>query len=126
MTTVYKYKKNYNNTPLEEVECMTFVEYLELKGFKYSHIHHETHTTSIYQKAKKKRLGVKRGVPDYLIILPNKLVFIEMKRIKGGRVCDDQKDWIEKLSTIQNVEAYVCKGADCAIELMEKLSKTVH
>jgi len=106
------YKKGFNATPHEDNECYTLVEYLELIGLRYSHIHHGANLSSVAQRSKAKRLGKKRGVPDYLIVLPNKLLFIEMKREKGGVTSVEQKEWIKALSAVQNVEAVVCKGFD--------------
>jgi hypothetical protein len=43
------------------------------------------------QGAKLKVEGVSAGVPDLLI--PSGMVWVEMKRSKGGTVSADQKDW---------------------------------
>ncbi len=114
------YKKGDNATPHEDQECATLVEYLELRGVRYSHIHHEMYTTSRMQKAKMKRLGVKSGVPDYIICFPGKLLFIEMKREKGGRVSDSQAEWIESLNGVPNVRAVVCYGFDEARKVIDE------
>ena len=42
-------------------------------------------------------------------IYPNRLVAIEMKRQKGGKVSDKQKAWLETLNSA-GIEAVVCKG----------------
>lgn len=115
------YKKNVNNTPLEYWECLALVEYLELKKLKYSHIHHEMFTRSWAQKNKAKRLGVKSGVPDYIICLKDILLFIEMKREKGGSVSEAQKGWIEELNIFPNVEAHVCNGFEEARKVIDEL-----
>lgn len=113
------YKKGYNSTPLEEQECFALVEYMTLKNIKFSHIHQEMYTTSFKQKNKAKRLGVNPGVPDYLICFKDKLLFIEMKRKKGGSVSDAQRGWIEALGAIPNVQAVVCYGFDEAKEVID-------
>ena len=107
--------------PTEYNECLCLVDYLELKGIKYSHIHHELYTTSRKQKFKMKVLGVKSGLPDYILIIGTKLVFIEMKRVKGGTVSKTQKEWIEAIRQTSNAEAYVCRGFEEARELIETL-----
>jgi len=107
--------------PTEYDECLVLVQYLELKNIKYSAIAHSTYTTSWSQKMKNKQTGLKRGVPDYLICLPKQLLFIEMKRIKGGVISEYQKSWIEALNNInKNIVAVVCKGADEAIKQIQK------
>lgn len=62
--------------------------------------------------ARMKQEGVKRGVPD--ICLPVARgeyhgLYIELKRIRGGRTSDDQEEWIEDL-TAEGYRAVVCKG----------------
>jgi len=112
--------------PLEENEQRTVVEYLRLKNIKFSNIPNSTFTTSWNQKRKNKEMGLNPGLPDLLIILPNLLLFIEMKRIKGGTVSEYQKEWIEELNKINGVKAIVCKGADDAINKIETLIKNIN
>lgn len=69
-----------------------------------------------------KRLGVRPGVPD--LFLPvgrhGKLgLFIEMKREKGGRVSDDQKEWIQRLQQ-ELYEVKVCRGYEEARQALEE------
>jgi hypothetical protein len=64
---------------------------------------------------KNKYMGVNAGVPDYMVIIPDKistwkLVFIEMKRAKSGKVSPQQEEWIKDLKKVNNVYAYVCYG----------------
>ena len=108
-----------NNTPLEYDECVTLVDYLELRGIKYSHINQEMYTTSWKQKNKAKALGVHPGVPDYIMIINDQLVFIEMKRQKGGRVSETQKEWIEALRKA-GVNVHICYGFDQAKGVIDK------
>ena len=42
--------------------------------------------------------GVKAGVPD--LFIPEWRLWIEMKRVKGGRLSEDQKDMIEYLERV--------------------------
>ena len=111
--------------PLETEEQQVVVQYLELKGLKLSSIPNSTYTKSWKQKAKNKAEGLRAGLPDLLIVLPNLLLFIEMKRTKGGVVSPVQKEWIEALNKIDGVKAIVCKGADEAIENIETLLKNL-
>lgn len=55
--------------------------------------------------------GVARGVPD--LFVPAHNLWIEMKRIRGGRLSPDQKDWIKYLESLGNT-CLVCFGADDA------------
>lgn len=106
--------------PSEDDEQATFVQYLELKGLKYSAIPNSTYTTSWSQKAKNTRTGLRAGLPDMLVIVNKQVIFIEMKRVKGGVLSPAQKDWIEALNQT-NCPAYVCAGAEQAIKLVESM-----
>lgn len=68
--------------------------------------------------------GVKAGVPDICLPVPNKryaALYIEMKRTKGGRVSEEQKAWITALNRAGN-RAVVCRGwEEARDEIMEYL-----
>ena len=101
-----------------------FVEWLELNGYKFIAIPNSTYTKSWKQKHKNHREGLRAGLPDVLVIIPNKgLAFVEMKRTKGGQLRQNQKEWIEELNKLDNVEAFVAKGAHKAIEFIQSLSQ---
>lgn len=56
--------------------------------------------------------GVKPGVPDICLPVPRggyHGLYIELKRLKGGRVSEEQKDWLSAL-TRQGYMAVVCHG----------------
>ena len=53
---------------------------------------------SISQASKLKAEGVSSGVPDLLI--PDGMIWVEMKRSRGGSVSADQKDWHSYLEAI--------------------------
>ena len=71
-----------------------------------------------------KRMGVNPGVPDYIVIVGTKLVFIEMKRKdkKLSRISAEQLNWLEDLNKC-GVVAIVCYGADEAIKVIESVEK---
>ena len=65
-----------------------------------------------------KKQGVKRGVPDMCLPVSRggyHGLYIELKRQKGGRVSDEQREWIAALNT-QGYKAIICHGAEEAIE----------
>ena len=112
-----------NNTPLEAEEQKTFVEYLKLRKIKHSAIPNSTFTRSWKQKMNNKLMGVNAGLPDLLLIIKDRVVFIEMKRAKGGRISNEQELWINCLNKCDGVNAYVCYSCDEAINLVEELTK---
>ena len=93
---------------------------LNKKIIVYSKIPSETYTTSWKQKGKNKSEGVHRGVPDYIIVTPNTVIFCELKTEKGGVVSPDQKIWIESLEG-KTVKAFVAKGHKEAIHTIESM-----
>lgn len=112
-----------NRTPLEYDEAVTFAEWLRMKGIKFSHLAQETYTTSWNQKRKNKEMGVQKGVPDYMIVTPEGLLFVELKRVKGGKVSKEQKVWLEVLNKLNGIQAQVCYGADEAIAFVSQFIK---
>jgi hypothetical protein len=78
--------------------------------------------------AKLQRLGRKAGVPD--LFLPVRIfakypierwqsgLWIEMKRLKGGVVSDEQKAWHIALRE-QGYRVEVCRGAEAAIAALK-------
>ena len=55
--------------------------------------------------------GVSPGVPD--LFVPAWHLWIEMKRLKGGRLSPEQQDWIEYLEGVGHT-CLICHGADDA------------
>ena len=71
--------------------------------------------------ARLKAEGVSAGVPD--LFIPAWNTWIGMKRSKGGSVSEKQKDWLGYLENIGH-QAFVCKGADNAKEIAQRVYKT--
>jgi len=102
--------------PLESDEARTLCHYLDLRGICYCHVPNES---------RHRRHGVKAGVPDLLIFdyggRPNcRGVAIELKRISGGKLTDEQENWILRLRA-RGWLVFVCKGAAAAIKVIEEL-----
>lgn len=124
-------QKKHNTTPTEYQECVTLASYLQLlhnqgKVLEYAHIVNEL---SLNRRAgqkpnmaylnKRKAEGWRGGVPDYLVVLKNKVIFIEMKRQKGSVISDNQKSWLQAL-TKAGVKAKVCHGFEAAKEFINQ------
>lgn len=122
---------NYNQTlsclkakkliPLEEQEQMKFVSWLRVKKIRHIHIANERMCSVVYKK-KLKAFGTYAGFPDLMIFLPNRTLFIEMKRSDKGlsRVSIEQSEWLEFLNLLDEGSAKVCYGADEAIEFVKE------
>ena len=69
--------------------------------------------------------GLKRGVPD--ICLPvarggRHGLYIELKRIKGSKVSEEQREWLAALEE-QGYAAALCKGWEAAAKVIEEYIK---
>ena len=115
-----------DKNPLEEHEQIDFVNYLEKKGIKFTAIPNNTFTTSWNQKRKNKATGLRPGLPDILMIIPcgdgkKRIAFVEMKRVSGGVVSEEQKNWILAIKECEETDVEVCRGCKDAIEFVESL-----
>ena len=108
-----------NKIQLDEYqECVILADYLRLlqqqgKIEAFTHIPNSTYTESWNQKRRNKRIGVAPGVPDFMIVCRRGLLFIEMKKAKGGVISATQKAWLKYLE-IAGIKAEVCAGFDQA------------
>jgi hypothetical protein len=102
----------------EYLEHIEVASWLRVRGIRFHHSPNETYTNSFAQLAKNRRLGVSRGFPDLLIVLPSGLAFIELKRTKGGVVATEQEGWLDALEAV-GARCAVCYGAKHAIETLE-------
>ena len=105
--------------PSEQIEQMRFVQWLELKGYKFTSIPNSTYTKSWSQKRKNTEMGLRAGFPDMIVVANNVFMCIELKRTKGGTLSEFQKEWICVLGEA-NIPVAVCKGADEAIRFVQK------
>lgn len=131
-----------NSTPLEHDEQVRVISWLRtdndhaalfkkrnLSPVLFSAIANGHYQQSIKQQNKLKAEGMNSGVPDLLIIVPPErsktgrrlMLWIEMKRQQGGSVSDAQQQWIDEINAVEggNVGAFVCYGADEAIQLLK-------
>lgn len=75
---------------------------------------------------KNQRQGVRKGPSDHWVIVPTKmgfkmLVAVEMKRLKGWTVSDEQIEFLHALNGCQGVVGVVCLGAEQAIRVVEAI-----
>ena len=114
-------KKTAENVPLEKEEQQNFVKWL--KANKIKHWANGLGVKLDYDvkyMASLRSQGHYKGIPDVTVLLPSgKVIFIELKRIKGGVVSPEQKKWIKDLQDL-GYPAKVCYGADEAIEFVKE------
>lgn len=106
--------------PTEEQDQRMLVEYLELKGIKFTHIPNSTYTKSWKVKNRNKYMGVRPGFPDLVMVIHNRLIFMELKRAKRGRLSKEQEEWIAAL-LLCGQAVYTCFGFDEAKATVDRL-----
>jgi hypothetical protein len=110
--------------PTEAEESRVLMQYMKLRGFMFTHVKNETGRAVAGGKIRNWKAvfdyqdGVRPGFPDFVVVLPGRVIAIELKRRKGGKVSDYQKLWIEALRDA-GMPAFVCEGADQAITVIE-------
>ena len=123
-------KKKANYTPKEEEEQKAFIQYCMMQSNKYEGLDliyaiPNGGSRNTIEAHNLKLTGVRAGVPDLFLPVARKGkhgLYIEMKRQKGGRLSEYQKEWLEKLSA-QGYETAVCHGLEEAIKTVEEYYK---
>lgn len=117
------------NIPLEDAEQFTYTQWLDAKNIKYFAVPNIVKTAATLKTKirkirfwqQRKKEGVKKGVPDLVVFLPNVILFVEMKRQKGSSTSQEQKDWNILINVYPYAVAVICKGAEAAINQTEEL-----
>lgn len=103
----------------EYKEAVKLHRWLEVRGIEHFHVPNETGGNAA-RGAMNKRMGVKKGVPDFFIFHGDRNIAIELKRKDGGNgATKDQRRWLQILAA-HKFESYLCDGADEAIAVIEK------
>lgn len=119
--------KNFNRVPTEDQEQMTVMSWAHRTKFKdgrlSDYLFHIPNggSRNIIEATKLKKMGVKAGVPDLQLIVPNGEVhglWIELKAQKG-KLQPSQQIMIQRLEA-QGYMCKVCFGADEAISEIKK------
>lgn len=74
------------------------------------------------EAARLKAQGVKPGVPDVCLPVPRGKyhgLYIELKRTQGGRVSNEQFEWLDKLF-VYGYAVAVCRGWEAARDVIVK------
>ncbi|MEC8055725.1 MAG: VRR-NUC domain-containing protein [Pseudomonadota bacterium] len=119
--------KKFNRVPTEDQEQMTVMSWAHRTKFKdgrlSDYLFHIPNggSRNIIEATKLKKMGVKAGVPDLQLIVPNGEVhglWIELKS-KKGKLQPSQRLMIQRLEA-QGYLCKVCFGADEAINEIKK------
>lgn len=111
-----------------DIQC-AIVEYLEIlksqgKLNLFTAIPNSTYTKSWMQKIKNTKSGVRAGHPDLLIVFPSTILYLELKKEKGGVVSPYQKEWISVLQNRPGVIAKIANGFDSAKNIIDSIIRS--
>lgn len=112
----------------EEQEQKKLVQWLRLKKiFHFAPMNENKQSftnpkVAMMIEAKAKSMGKVKGVSDLVVMLPNSILFIELKRAKKSltNVSDSQNVFLSKIGQFCYAKGHVCYGANEAIEIIEK------
>lgn len=122
--------------PSERVEQEKLVQWLRLKKIFHYATTNENNTYkqdrkyAMIAEQKAKAQGKLKGVSDITVLLPNKILFIELKRkgklLKNGtvshsnsKVSDAQLDFLNKVNSFDYADGKVCYGFEDAKSFIE-------
>lgn len=108
--------------PSEALECKALIRWLDRAAPHLMYSHLPLNTPTLAKHAKQNyALGVRKGVPDYMITDPNthRTIWIEMKRRRGATsvVSPEQKRWLRALG---KKNAFLCYGRLEAIAVIRR------
>jgi hypothetical protein len=105
----------------EAEEAKLLVAWLRIRGYKFHHSPNETGSSPEARRRgiRMKQQGTSPGFPDYTILAGGHIIFIELKS-KKGYTSPAQKEWLVAINEIDNVEGFICRGADEAIKVIEE------
>ena len=115
--------------PTEHQEQAAFVYWMKVQHptIKFFAVPNGMWSRNFAQVQKAKNEGLMNGVPDICIpripALFDGNIWIEFKRLKGGRVSPEQKAWHEYLELICRDYVIVAKGFDEAKEQVGRFLK---
>ena len=116
-----------NTTPYESEEQELFCDYLKANNILFTSTQNGAllgGNNRYAQMRKLKATGTQAGFPDLILIIKNKsqtsdVLFIEMKRQKGGIISQEQRKWLHSLDKA-GYSVGVAKGCESAIRILNK------
>jgi len=119
----------------EEIEQIRFVKWLKLKKIEHFAVVNENSMSSINRfmaikvAERSKKMGKRKGVSDLVIMLSDKIVYMEMKKqqetLKNGKkskknmLDDEQKEFLKTVNGFSYAVGYVAYGFLAAKEIIE-------
>ena len=102
--------------PLEEQEQKALIIWLKQRKILHFSPMNENSFSFLNRElvvkiqAKNKAMGSLKGVSDLVIFLPNKIMFLELKRKKSGVASKEQKEFLSRVNEYPYAIGVVCHG----------------
>jgi hypothetical protein len=110
------------NLPSEHDEQVALCHWLDLHDIVYFAVPNGG-IRNVVTATRLKAEGVKRGVPDLIVLLPNGInVALEMKARESGRILKEQQQWLDFFSSRPGWRSVVAHGAQEAIKALDELA----
>lgn len=97
------------------------VNYLRMEGVLCFHVPNGTNVSNVRTRSLLKRSGLMSGVSDLIIVLKNRVVFVEVKT-KKGRQSENQEFFQNQVQTL-GFEYYIWRDLQQAIDFIEEIKK---
>ena len=110
--------------PTEHQEQCAVVEWLQWRNITFfavpnsNNMSNANRLQAMRMAVKLKKEGVRAGVSDLVIVGYDRILFVEMKRLYGGKEREEQEKFRTEVIAL-NHQAIVCKGAEAAIKAIE-------
>ena len=121
--------------PTESIEQQKLIQWLKVKKiFHFAVPNGSVLKGTPLQRAKQmqrlKNEGLLVGVSDIVVMLPNKILFIELKRarktltsgklsISHTKVSGEQKSFMKRVNEFDYADAYIAYGANEAMQIIQ-------
>ncbi len=112
-------KRPKNDSPREDYEQIVVATWLSRHGVLFYHVPNGGFRDA-REGAKFKKMGVFSGVPDLCICVSRSGyhgLYIELKRVKGGKLTDSQKKWRDDLMR-EGYAWHMAEGHEQAIKII--------
>ena len=107
--------------PLEDTEQKALCNYLRKEKLLFFSVPNGG-TRNKKEAQTLKQTGLLKGVSDLVILTDNKVIFLELKRRKGGVISKEQKTFLEKVNVFDYAIGIIAYGYEDAIFQLEELT----
>ena len=114
------FKLKPNSEHIEQAQVCKYLEFLKIDFFSVPNGFFLKDRSTFFQIIiKMKQEGLKKGVPDLVVLFPHKILFLEMKTTKGT-LSKYQKNWFNIIKNYKYASVECAKGFEEAKKIIDK------